>query len=176
MALSFYLPCLFGHGAPAMSQSGTGLEVGTAVPAFSGVDVEIGLVISSASVYDHRTLLFFSEGVSCQACLQQIQSVQQVGPALARDKIQLVSVTPDSAAILRQAISEYGITTPVISDTSLQMSTAFNTLGRGMHSNTPGHAFALTYRGKVLWYHEYWITSGSMYVQPSTLLAALRSV
>jgi peroxiredoxin len=132
-----------------------------------------GKVISSSSVYDHKTLLFFSEGVSCQACLQQIQGLQQVGSELAKAGIELVSITPDPPSALRQAIAAYGITTPVISDAGLSISQAFNTLGQGMHANTPGHAFALIYRGKVLWYHDYWISDGTMYVQPAALLAAL---
>src|SRR5450759_3407564 len=143
-----------------------------AVSGHLGSDLLTGKVISSASVYDHKTLLFFSEGVSCQACLEQIQGLQQVGSEMARDGIELVSITPDPPGTLRQAIAAYSITTPVISDTDLSMSQAFNTLGQGMHAETPGHAFALVYHGKVLWYHDYWISNNTMYVQPSTLLAA----
>ncbi len=143
------------------------------MPAFSGTNLLDGKPITSASIYDHKTLLFFSEGVTCQACLVQIQGLQQVGSALAKRGIGLVSIMPDPPAVLRQAASAYGITTPVISDTSLSMSKAFNTLGQGMHVDTPGHAFALIYHGKVLWYRDYWITDHTMYVPPATLLAQL---
>ena len=48
----------------------------------------------------------------------------------------------------------------------------FNTLGAGMHADTPGHAFALIDKGKVLWYRDYWLPpTRSMYVSPSKLLA-----
>jgi hypothetical protein len=48
------------------------------------------------------------------------------------------------------------------------MSEAFNTLGLGMHSDTPGHAFALIEGGKVRWYHDYWLPpKRSMHVDPA---------
>lgn len=180
VALSFVLPGVLGPrgspGSPAAAAGaaqGAGLPAGSPVPAFSGTDLLTGKVISSSSVYNQKTLLFFSEGVSCQACLEQIQGLQQVGSEMARRGIELVSITPDPPGVLRQAIAAYRITTPVISDADRSMSRAFNTLGQGMHSNTPGHAFVLAYQGKVLWYHDYWISNDTMYVQPATLLAAL---
>ena len=177
IALSFVLPGLLGSKSgsahPAGVASGAGLPAGSSVPDFTRTDLLTGNTITSASVFDHKTLLFFSEGVMCQACLQQIQGLQQVGSQLAQKNIQLVSITPDSPNLLRQAAQEYKINTPLISDTSTAMSKAFNTLGKGMHSTSPGHAFALIYHGKVLWYHDYWVTDGSMYVQPASLLSAL---
>ena len=180
VALSFVLPGVLGSkpasSSPAVASGvtqGAGLRAGSAVPAFSGTDVVTGRVISSSSIYDHRTLLFFSEGVACQACLEQIQGIEQMGSQMAERGIQLVSITPDPPGVLRQAIAGYRITTPIISDTTLAMSQVFNTLGQGMHSDTPGHAFALIYHGKVLWYHDYWISNNTMYVPPATLLAAL---
>jgi len=64
----------------------------------------------------------------------------------------------------------------MISDASRSMSEAFNTLGQGMHSDTPGHAFALIDKGRVLWYRDYWLAPyHSMYVQPKQLLADIPS-
>lgn len=180
VSLSFVLPgvlgsksALGGRSANAVGiEPGFGLRAGSAVPAFSGRDVLTGTAITSGSLYGQRTLLFFSEGVACQACLQQIQSLQQVGAELKQRGIRLVSITPDPSAVLRQAIAQYGITTPVISDSDLRMSEAFNTIGQGMHADTPGHAFALIYHGRVLWYRDYWLAPDhAMYVDPARLLA-----
>ena len=110
----------------------------------------------------------------CQACFEQIQGLQQVGANLKQRGIQLVSITPDTPSDLEQAAGQYGITTPLISDANRDMSEMFNTLGKGMHADTPGHAFALIDRGKVLWYHDYWLPpERAMYIEPRQLLADL---
>jgi len=184
VAASFVLPDAFSKkgsspgAAHAMSLSvdqGAGLPVGSSVPAFSERSVETGQPISSKSVYG-KTLLFFSEGVMCQACFEQIRGLESFGAELHRRGIQLISITPDTPGDLKQAISQYGITTPMIADDDRTMSEAFNTLGQGMHGDTPGHAFALIDKGKVLWYRDYWLPpSRSMYVEPAKLLADIPS-
>jgi len=180
IVLSFVLPGLLGSkssGETAHAKAmgvgvGAGVTAGSAVPSFSGTNLVGGQTISNGSVYNRKTLLFFSEGVMCQACFQQIQGLQQVGDQLARRGIQLVSITPDSKGELEQAAQQYGITTPLISDSSRAISQAFNTLGQGMHADTPGHAFALIYHGKVLWYRDYYLAPyRTMYVPPNRLLA-----
>jgi peroxiredoxin len=181
IAASFVLPGVFNkkttsagaaHAIAMGAESGKGLPVGAAVPSFSERDLLSGKTISSQSLYGRKTLLFFSEGVMCQACFQQIQGLQQFGADLKKRGIQLVSITPDSRGDLEQAAGQYGITTPLISDSDRNMSEAFNTLGLGMHADTPGHAFALIDRGKLLWYRDYWLPPyRSMYVQPKKLLA-----
>ena len=108
----------------------------------------------------------------CQACFEQIKGLEQFGAELDLRGIRLVSITPDSPGDLRQAVSLYGIQTPMIADDDRDMSQAFNTLGQGMHGDAPGHAFVLVDRGKVLWYRDYWLTpTRSMYIEPARLLA-----
>lgn len=166
-----------GHSNMAMgSDAGKGLKAGSRVPSFSEQNVENGQPISSTSLYRHKTLLFFSEGVMCQACFEQIKGLEQMGAQLHKRGIELVSITPDSPRELKQAIGQYGIRSPMIADDNRDMSQAFNTLGLGMHGDTPGHAFALIDRGKVRWYHDYWLAPDrTMYVDPQKVIAALPS-
>lgn len=185
IAASFVVPRLAHDGADSSalaghegmslgSERGKGLKVGARVPAFAEQNVETGTPISSNSVFRHKTLLFFSEGVMCQACFEQIKGLEQMGTQLSRRGIRLVSITPDPSRDLKQAISQYGITSPVISDENRDMSEAFNTLGRGMHGDTPGHAFALIDHGTVRWYHDYWLAPDRvMFVDPAKVIAAL---
>ena len=64
----------------------------------------------------------------------------------------------------------------MIADDGRTRSQAFNALGKGMHGDTPGHAFALIDKGKVLWYRDYWLPpTRSMYVEPAKLLADIPS-
>jgi len=141
------------------------------VPPFAERDVVTGRPITSESIQKRKTLLFFSEGVMCQACFEQIKGLERMGDALERRGIQLVSITPDSAADLEQAIGQYGIRTPMIADDDRDMSMGFNTLGQGMHADTPGHAFVLVERGKVVWQRDYWLEPyRTMYVEPKQVL------
>jgi len=153
------------------AEEGAGLAAGTAVPSFAERDVITGRAITSASIRGRKTLLFFSEGVMCQACFEQIKGLEQMGAELGRRGIQLVSITPDSAADLEQAIGQFGIATPMIADENRDMSKAFNTLGKGMHGDTPGHAFVLVERGRVVWQRDYWLAPyQTMYVDPTQVL------
>jgi len=151
--------------------AGDGPDVGSLI-SFDERDVVDGRELSSQSLRGRRTLLFFSEGVMCQACFVQIRDLEDVRARLEKIGISLVSITPDSAEELRQAIDQFEISTPMISDEDLDMSTAFDTLGRGMHSNTPGHAFVLLDKtGRVVWQRDYWLEPyRTMYVDPERLL------
>lgn len=159
-------------GMAVGAEHGEGLPTGSPVPSFSEQDVETGEAITSTTLFAGKTLLFFSEGVMCQACFEQIRDIEQIGSQLELRGIRLVSITPDSPGDLREAVSQYTIRSPMISDEDRDMSRAFNALGQGMHGDTPGHAFVLINKGKVLWYRDYWLApTRSMYVDPQALLA-----
>ena len=175
---SFITPRLFGGSAStavhAKHGAGDGPEPGSRIP-FSERDVATGAEISSKTLRGKRTLLFFSEGVMCQACFEQIRDIEKVGAQLEKQGIRLISITPDSGESLRDAVRLYGISTPMISDADRDMSAAFDTLGRGMHTDTPGHAFVLLDKtGRVVWQRDYWLNPyRTMYVKPEKLLADL---
>lgn len=180
IAGSFVLPGVFSgsgsanpHAGMAMGVGvGEGLTAGTPVPSFSERNVETGAAITPESLSQGKTLLFFSEGVMCQACFQQIKGLEEIGTKLSKRGIRLVSITPDSKDDLQKAIAQYDIRTPMISDGDRNMSAAFNTLGKGMHGDSPGHAFVLMSKGKVLWHRDYWLPpTNAMYVEPEKILA-----
>lgn len=178
---SFIVPSLFkdepsstGAAHQMAMGEGDGPNLGSRI-SFTERDVVTGSEISSSSLSGKKTLLFFSEGVMCQACFEQIRDIENVGAQLERRGIALVSITPDSQDVLRQAIDQYGISTPMISDEDRDMSSAFDMLGQGMHSDMPGHAFVLLdTSGKVVWQRDYWLDPyRTMYVEPARLLADL---
>ena len=177
---SFAIPKLTGGSSSAthtgMVAMGAGPSVGS-VPRFAERDVVTGRAISSQTLRGQKTLLFFSEGVMCQACLQQIRDIDDVGAMLQRRHIRLVSITTDSRAELMQAIHQYGIASPMIADGDRSMSSTFNMLGRGMHADTPGHAFVLIDgSGRVLWQRDYYQAPyRTMYVRPADLFKDIPS-
>ncbi|MHB8059550.1 MAG: peroxiredoxin family protein [Gaiellaceae bacterium] len=139
-------------------------------PAFAAQDIVSGRLVTSSIFKRGNTLLFFSEGVMCQACLEQIQSLERISGQLTKRHLALVSITPDSPEQLRQAVADYKIHTPLLTDESRRMSTDYDVLGLGMHADMPGHTFILVDRkGKIRWRHDY----TKMFVPVKELLAAI---
>jgi peroxiredoxin len=160
-----------GGKAPAdhmTAASGTGPTIGAQAPNFDLTNVVSGRPITLASLRGNKTLLFFSEGVGCQACMVQAGDLQK-DPTLRKAGIRLISVTTDQPGDLAQAARQYGIATPLLADPSTAMSSAYGMLGHGgmQHPTQDGHAFMLLGAdGRVLWHQAY----QPMYVQPSQLI------
>jgi peroxiredoxin len=149
--------------------SATGPVIGTRAPGFELTDVVSNRQVALSSFAGRKTLLFFSEGVGCQACMVQAADLQK-NNALRRAGVRLVSVTTDVPGDLGQAARQYGIRTPLLADPTTRMSAAYGMLGHGGmgHPTQDGHAFMLLdAKGKVLWHQAY----QEMYVQPSQLLS-----
>jgi len=164
LAAFFAVPRGSGKGTPE------GAPVSGPAPPFSERDVVSGRPVTSAALRGRNVLLFFSEGVMCQPCFQQIQSLQLESAELARRRLVLVNITTDPPDVLRQAAAAYGITTPLISDENRDMSNAYVALGQGMHPDTAGHTFVLVDgRGLIRWRRDY----STMYVSPEELFAAM---
>lgn len=143
--------------------------VGAAAPSFSLTNAVTGRTLTSASLRGHKTLLFFSEGVTCQACLVQAADLQK-STLLRAAGIRLVSITTDTASQLAQAAREYGIHAPMLADPTRTMSNAYGMIAVGgmQMPGEDGHAFILlSSTGRVLWRQAY----PTMYVKPSQLLA-----
>jgi len=64
-----------------------------------------------------------------------------------------------------------GVRTPFLLDDGT-VSTAYGTIGKGMHANLPGHSFVLIDKtGKQRWYGEY----PSMWLSTTDLLKEIRN-
>ena len=148
--------------------AGSGGAVGSMAPDFTLTDVVSGRQMTLGSLHGRQTMLFFSEGINCQACMVQAADLEKAG-TLRKAGIQLVSVTTDSPGDLAQAARQYGIHTPLLSDPGTGMSRAYGMLGHGGmgHPTQDGHAFMLIGPdGKVLWHQAY----QEMYVPPQRLM------
>ncbi len=155
-------------GQMAMSSTSSGPAVGKEAPNFSLANAVSGRPVTLASLEGQKTLLFFSEGVGCQACMVQAAELQN-NKTLSKAGIRVVSITTDPVDQLAQAAKQYGIRTPLLADPSTSMSAAYGMLGHGGmgHPTQDGHAFMLlSSSGKVLWHQAY----QEMYVAPGQLL------
>jgi peroxiredoxin len=154
------------------------IKVGQTAPAVSGRDVVSDREISSKELAGKDVLYYLSEGVMCQACLVQIQALQQHAAELRADHLTLVSVTNDDASTLARAAHDYKITTPLIADTNRAIVKRFGVMGGipfgvGMHTDTANHTFVLVDRtGHVRFVKDY----PNMWVDVNALLKALPKV
>jgi thioredoxin-dependent peroxiredoxin len=151
------------------------IKVGATAPTVVGRDVVSGREINSKNLAGQNVLYYLSEGVMCQACLVQIQALQQHFTHLKRDHLTLVSVTNDDASTLATAAHDYGITTPLIADSSRSIVKSFGVMGGipagvGMHADTANHTFVLVDKtGKVRFIKDY----PNMWADVNTLLKQL---
>lgn len=158
---------------PGATTGAGGPAVGSVAPKFALANAVTGRTVTSRSLRGHDTLLFFSEGVTCQACLVQAADLQN-GAALREAGIRLVSITTDPPSQLAQAAREYGIHAPMLADPTREMSSAYGMIAQGgmQMAAEDGHAFMLLGpTGRVLWRRAY----PTMYVNPSQLLADIRA-
>jgi peroxiredoxin len=124
------------------------VKVGMTAPRVVGTDVLTGARIDSKDFAGQNVLYYLNEGVMCQACLVQIQALQQHFAHLKNLHLRLVSITNDDASTLAMAGRDYKITTPLIADADRTIVKSFGVMGGvpfgvGMHADTANHTFVL---------------------------------
>ena len=124
-------------------------------------------------------LLYFQEGTDCQPCWTQLQAIQHDMAGFHHAGIdEVVSITTDPVGSLRQAASTYGTTIPVLSDSTLTVSHAYDANSYGMMGTSmDGHSFIVVGpSGRIEWRADYGgAPNYTMYVPVPTLLAQMRA-
>lgn len=139
-------------------------------PAFSLASTD-GRTVSLADFRGRNTLLYFNEGVGCDACFYQMADIEKNASAFAAAGITVVPIVANPASDVQGELTRFGLTTPYLIDTATSMSQAYGMLGKGMHANLPGHGFVLVdANGQLRWRVEY----PSMFVSSSDLLSAVK--
>lgn len=125
----------------------------------------------SLSDYAGRdVLLYFSEGVGCDACFYQMVDLEQNSQQLAGAGITVLPIVMNPLDQTQAEVQRFGLTTPFLIDSDGSVSEAYDMLGKGMHANLPGHGFVLIDgSGNIRWEKEY----PSMYVSTADLLSAV---
>jgi hypothetical protein len=78
----------------------------------------------------------------------------------------------NTVAQIRADMTANHVSTPFLIDSDGAVSTAYGTLGKGMHAGLPGHSFVFIDKdGVQRWYGEY----PSMYLSPADLLTQVRT-
>lgn len=147
--------------------SGSGpVPVGKKAPPFSLASSSGGNV-SLSDLRGENVLIYFNEGVGCDACFYQTVELEQNQAQLEEAGLSLVAVVVNPLDQIRPELDRFGIRTPYLIDEGAEVSKAYGMLGKGMHANLPGHGFVLIDRdGYIRWEREY----PSMYASTQEIL------
>jgi peroxiredoxin len=131
-----------------------------------------GKTVSLASYRGHDVVLYFNEGVGCDACFYQMREFENHAAELTKAGITIVPIVMNPASQVRAEMTAFGVRTPYLIDATGSVSAAYGVLGKGMHAGLPGHGFVLIdAHGTERWYGEY----PSMYLSTAGLIAQLRA-
>jgi len=130
-----------------------------------------GDVVSLADHRGHDVLLYFSEGVGCDACFYQQAQIEASQQAFADAGLTVLPVVVNPAADVRRELDRFGVTTPFLIDPDRSVSDAYDTIGLGHHADLPGHSFVLVDGdGTMRWRMD----EPSMFVDPGRLVDGAR--
>ena len=139
-------------------------------PAFTLPDTAGGTV-DLAALRGRNVLLYFSEGAGCQSCLVQMAQIEKDMAAFDAAGFTVLPIVMNTADQITADMAANGVRTPFLLDDGT-VSTAYGTIGKGMHGNLPGHSFVLIdAQGQQRWYGEY----PSMWLNPDELLNRAQS-
>lgn len=141
----------------------------TTAPAFTLTDTT-GRTVSLADYRGRNVVLYFSEGAGCGSCLQQMAEIEKNKAGFAAADVTVLPIVMNTREQITGDMETYGVKTPFLLDDGT-VSTAYKTIGRGMHAGLPGHSFVLVDSGGVQrWFGEY----PSMWLAPQDLLAEIK--
>src|SRR3972149_1292975 len=122
------------------SGSGSGQYLREPAPPFPLPTVAEGQVSLADHVGRHNTLLYFSEGIGCAPCFDQIVDLEADWDRFAALNVELVSVMIDPMEELRAEIDSRGIRGIVAADEDKSASWEDDAMEAGMHPGVnPGH-------------------------------------
>lgn len=131
-----------------------------------------GKTVSLADYRGHNILLYFNEGAGCGSCLVQMAQIEKQAAAFKAADITVLPIVMNTHEQILPDMAANKVTTPFLLDDGT-VSTAYGTLGKGMHEGLPGHSFVLIdATGTQRWYGEY----PSMWMDPTLLLAKATSI
>ncbi len=134
-------------------------------PGFTLTDTS-GATVSLGDYLGKNVILYFSEGAGCQSCLVQMAQIEKARSKFDAANLTVLPIVMNTKEQITADMSAYGVRTPFLLDDG-SVSTAYGTIGKGMHGGLPGHSFVvIDDQGQQRWYGEY----PSMWLAPEELL------
>ena len=133
-----------------------------------------GAAVSLSGLRGKNVLLYFSEGAGCEACLVQMAQIEK-DPAFAAAGLTVLPIVMNTKDQITADMATNGVRTPFLLDDG-SVSTAYGTIGKGMHAGLPGHSFVLIDKtGNQRWYGEYpsmWLSDTDLLKEVNNHLAS----
>ena len=141
-------------------------------PDFTLTDTS-GVNHSLADYRGQNVVLYFSEGAGCQSFLVQMGEIEKMADQFKAANITVLPIVMNTKDQILADMQANGVTTPFLLDDGT-VSTAYGTIGKGMHGGLPGHSFvAIDAQGTQRWYGEYpgmWLNPTDLLEQATTAL------
>lgn len=129
-----------------------------------------GQSVSLADFNGKPVLLYFNEGVGCDACFYQQVDIEKHTAQLNALGVTVLPVVMNTADEVRPELARFNLTTPYLIDEDGSVSSSYGMLGKGMHAGLPGHGFVLIDGdGVVRWQGEY----PTMYLSAPDLISKI---
>jgi len=130
-----------------------------------------GQTVSLAEFKGKNVLLYFNEGVGCDACFYQLGKLES-DASLERAGLTMLPIVMNTRADVQSQLTRFNLRTPYLLDPTGATSAAYKALGTGHHANLPGHTFILVGPdGMIRWRGDY----PGMWIEPSELASLVTS-
>lgn len=137
-----------------------------AAPPFTLTDTS-GETRSLSDFRGQNVVLYFSEGAGCQSCLVQMAEIEKASSQFAAANLVVLPIVMNTREQIVADMALNDVRTPFLLDDGA-VSASYGTIGKGMHSNLPGHSFVvIDATGMQRWYGEF----PGMWLNPDDLLA-----
>jgi len=125
-------------------------------PAFT-LPATDGSQVSLSDFQGQNVLIYFSEGVGCDACFYQMTSLEKDASVLKDAGIsKVIPIVANPMTDVKPAVEQFDLKTPWLVDGDMSISSAYNVIGTGMHADLPGHSFVLLdASGQIKWQMAY---------------------
>jgi peroxiredoxin len=183
LAIVFALSSGGGSGGSSKGIRKYAYDVGTPGPGQPAPEVRLpstgGGRFDLSAQRGKTVMLYFQEGLTCQPCWDQLKDLDaQMAKVKALGIDEVVSVTSDPLGALRQKASDEGLSSPVLSDPKLAVSSAYHANQYGMMGTSrDGHSFVIVGPdGRIRFRADYGgAPDYTMFVPVPSLLADIRS-
>lgn len=152
-----------------------GLAAGTKAPTFT-LDSTQG-EISLSDYKGEKVVLYFYEGNSCQACIDQLAELNQSLPQFEEENAVVLAAVTDPLTTSQQIANELGIQVPIMHDPNHALGSMYGVYnvpgGMDMGPVDTHSVFVIDEEGVVRW-HE--ISTHEMYVPLDSILRELKNL